>query len=79
MMKYISNIDQLRNLGYKVKVMHTRNVDNNDRILPKGGETLVILTDPNGHTTEGKARCSSEDGFIKSIGVKIALGRALKK
>lgn len=78
-MKYVSTIDQLRNIGYKVKVIHMRNIDNKNTILPKGGTTMVVLTDPSGITTEGIARCSDEDGFVKSIGVKIALGRALKK
>ena len=78
-MTYISNINQLKDIGYKVKVIHTRYTDSQNRINPKGGKTTVILTDPTGNTSEGHSICSKEDPFVKSLGIRIAIGRALKK
>ena len=78
-MFFIKKVDDLRNLGYKVRVMHYRNKDNNGNIVPKGGKTVVTITDPsNGQTFQGLAKCSDKDGFNKRIGVAIAMGRALR-
>jgi hypothetical protein len=77
-MFYIKKVDDLRSLGYKVRVMHYRNKDNNGNIKPKGGKTVVTVTDNDGNTFEGLAKCSDNDGFNKRIGVAIAIGRALR-
>jgi hypothetical protein len=77
-MYHVKTVDDLRNIGYKVRVRHYRNLDKFNNILPRGGKTVVSITDEHGHTVEGLSRCSSEDGFNKKIGVAIAIGRALK-
>lgn len=74
---YIPSIDDLRNMGYKVKVIHQRNKDSDGTIMTKGGKTIIFITDQHGNTVESHARCSSLDGFNKKLGVRIAIGRAL--
>jgi len=79
-------IKQLRQAGYKVRVMHRRNRDIVNRIdgaFPVisnfGGSTTIEVTTPCGqHTAIGKAVCSMEDNFNRRIGNAIALGRALE-
>jgi hypothetical protein len=77
-MYHISTVDQLRDIGYNVRVRHFRRLDSAGKILTKGGETIVTITDNHGHSVEGLSRCSTADGFNKKIGVAIAIGRALK-
>lgn len=43
---------------------------------PRGGETRIEITTPNGETLNGVARCSDKDSFNRKLGVSIALGRA---
>lgn len=74
---YHISVDDLRNLGYKVKVFHDRIKNKNGELSPKGGKTRVFLTDHNGNTAEGIAKCSTLDGFSRKLGVRIAIGRAL--
>jgi hypothetical protein len=76
-MHHISTVDGLRDLGYKVRVMHYRNRDENNCYETKGGRTVVTITDNHNHTSSGVAICSSEDTFSKKLGVRIAIGRAL--
>lgn len=77
-------VQELRNRGYKVRVLHIR-----DRIFkrrmdtspygsesPKGGTTHVIIDSPNGEHYEGIARCSKQDNYNKKLGVRIAIGRS---
>jgi hypothetical protein len=46
---------------------------------PKGGETIAKIFDPEGNEVmQGRATCSPLDPFNRSLGRKIALGRALK-
>lgn len=45
---------------------------------PKGGRTIVELTDPTGKTVKGIAECSEKDNYQRKLGVKIAIARALK-
>lgn len=79
----MNTIQELRNAGYKVKVLHFR-----DRIFksrmdtsftgyesPKGGFTKVIIDSPEGDHYEGEAYCSKKDNYNKKLGVRIALGR----
>lgn len=70
-------IQELRNNGYKIKVLHYRrgNPLNNYK-GPKGGRTKVIIDSPNGEHFEGEAKCSNKDNYNKKLGVRIALGRS---
>jgi hypothetical protein len=80
-------IKQLRQKGYKVRVMHTRNFDLYQRIdgVAKeisnfGGNTKIEVTTPDMTTTvTGQSKCSDKDNFNRRLGNSIALGRALDK
>lgn len=77
-------VQELRNKGYKVRVLHIRDriykkrMDSsvNGSESPKGGITHVIIDSPNGEHFEGVARCSKQDNYNKKLGVRIALGRS---
>jgi hypothetical protein len=79
------NIKQLRQNGYKVRVMHSRHYRYFERmdgtckeVLSRGGSTTIELTTPDKQTTVfGKSVCSVEDNFNRRVGNAIALGRAL--
>lgn len=85
-------VEELRKSGYKIRITHFRNLFNysyvgypkdynakgND-ICPRGGETVVQLTTPEGKDIATTALCNLADNYNKKIGVAIALGRALKK
>lgn len=84
----MTTVRQLRQSGYKVKVLHHRNKNivayqNNpyghkkEVIHNLGGKTQVIVDGPNGEHFEGLAICSGLDNYNKKLGVKIALGRAM--
>ena len=82
-------VKQLRNNGYKVKVLHNRlyngyyswqvaNTQNmNVPIDPdtKGGSTEVIIDSPSGQHFHGLAICSKKENYDKKLGVRIAIGR----
>jgi hypothetical protein len=80
------NIKQLRQAGYKVRVMHRRNYNTihkiggiNKEISPKGGDTMIEITTPDKTiTTAGASICSDKDLFNRRTGNTIALGRAIK-
>lgn len=81
-------IQQLRNSGYKVRVLHNRLYngyhkwqvgDNSKRISEpdtKGGSTQVVIDSPSGEHFEGHAICSKKENYNKRLGVMIALGRS---
>ena len=85
-------IQQLRNNGYKVRVLHCRlyngyhtwqnggheYIQRNAPVDPdsKGGSTQVIIDSPDGKHFRGLAMCSKKDNYNKKMGVKIALGRS---
>lgn len=77
-------VQELRNKGYKVRVLHIRDKFYKPRMdssingyeSPKGGITHVIIDSPNGEHFEGVARCSRQDNYNKKLGVRIALGRS---
>lgn len=74
-------IHDLRKAGCKVRVLHHR-VDDNRTLgafFPKGGETVVQITTPDGMDLEGRAKCSDKELYNKRVGAQIALGRALFK
>lgn len=70
-------VEDLRKSGYKVKVHHHRKFSVVG-INSRGGKTIVEITTPDGSTFTGVARCSRKENFNKRLGVRIALGRALK-
>lgn len=80
-------IKQLRQSGYKVRVLHTRKFKTIQKldgacneVLPRGGCTKIELTTPNKTITVfGESICSNEDLFNRKVGNSIALGRALKQ
>lgn len=75
-------VHDLRKAGYKVRVLHFRRRDErflNDVYLPKGGETVLQVTTPEGYNYESRARCSDKERYNKRVGVQIALGRMFNK
>lgn len=80
-------IRHLRQTGYKVRVLHTRNFKDVQKIegihqelVPKGGYTKIEVTTPdNTITVTGESFCSNEELFDRKKGNSIALGRALKQ
>lgn len=74
-------VETLRKQGFKVAVFHRRRYNHKlvQPLLPYGGKTEVVVTDLEGNTATGKARCSKEDAYCKKTGVRIALDRALQK
>ncbi len=76
-------IKNLRQSGWKVRVMHTRpkQVKEEQLITSNfGGYTKVEVTTPDlAITVSGEAKCSCEDNYNRRIGNSIALGRAVEK
>ena len=78
------SIKNLRQSGWKVRVLHERNYflknrfdGNSTEVSAKGGRTEIQLTSPDGKVNvSGKAICSEEDNFNRKVGNAIALGRA---
>jgi hypothetical protein len=85
-------VQQLRNNGYKVRVLHCRlyngyhtwqvgghqYIQQNAPVDPdsKGGSTQVIIDSPDGKHFRGLAMCSKKENYNKKMGVRIALGRS---
>ena len=87
----MKTIKELREDGLFVKVRHNRNKTNIPKIdgycgwheIPiiksKGGFTEVSIFDKNDNLIgEGKSICSNKDNYDKKMGIRIALGRAMK-
>jgi hypothetical protein len=80
-------IKTLRQSGYKVRVIHTRNYKivkkisgDHCEILARGGSTTIQITTPDKkYDAQGVAECSDKDNFSKKTGNFIAVGRALKE
>lgn len=73
-------VQELRNKGYKVRVLHHRYCDGyytrrGHGADAKGGATQIIIDSPTGENYQGLAICSEKDNYNKKLGVKIALGR----
>lgn len=88
MKKKVPSVAELRKQGYKVKVIHERKLIHHSAIAgekvevcPTGGRTIVHVTPPihDDMIISGVAECSKNDAYNRKLGVKIALGRALKK
>ena len=80
-------IKQLRQKGYKVRVMHARHYipvkkiqGYYEELSAKGGSTTIELTTPDKQNNVfGKSVCSQEDNFNRRVGNAIALGRAVEQ
>jgi hypothetical protein len=79
------SIKQLRQSGWKIRVIHRRNYDTVDKIDGRfpvlsnfGGSTTVEITSPEGLNAAGTAVCSMKENFNRRVGNSIALGRALQ-
>lgn len=81
------SIKNLRQKGWKVRVLHKRNFFLKDKMdshsiqtAAKGGRTEIQLTNPEKTiNTSGVAVCSDEDNYNRKVGNSIALGRAWKE
>ena len=67
------SVYDLRKNGFKVRVNHYRCTNN------FGGATVVDVTHPLGKTFTGTSLCNYQDQFNRKLGLRIALGRALKQ
>lgn len=66
--------------GFKIRLSpYTRFTENRQGVLPKGGETTVEITDPNGVTVFGTSVCRPDEAFVKRLGLSVSIGRALKQ
>ena len=86
-------VHELRKRGFKVRVRHHRCFKYGEKgvsgciqaiPLSKGGSTEVFITLPpkegvGSASIVGVAECNPKDDFNRKRGVRIALGRALKK
>lgn len=70
-------VKSLRQSGFKVRVLHRRNLLQDGTPSCKGGSTTVEITTPEGKDVSGTAKCRQDERFDRKLGVKIALGRAL--
>ena len=82
---------KLRQTGYKVRVIHERNMTflpikwkwlapyYRPGIAPRGGRTIVQIRHPNGREVQGVAKCCNQDSYNRKLGVQLATERALAK
>lgn len=49
-----------------------------DVVNAKGGMTVVKLTTPDNTELVGTAKCSDKDNYNRKLGLRMALGRAMK-
>jgi hypothetical protein len=78
------SIKNLRQSGWKVRVLHERNYflrnrldGNSTEVSARGGRTEIQITSPDKKiNASGQAICSEEDNFNRKTGNAIALGRA---
>ena len=90
-----TTIKQLRQQGYKVRVLYFRHLAATSDFpivsskqlktsyttkLSKGGSTVIEVTTPDkSRTVIGKSVCSINENFNRKLGNNIALGRAIKQ
>lgn len=70
-------VKSLRKSGFKVRVLHTRNLLHDGSPSCKGGSTTVEITTPDGKDISGTANCRDDERFDRRLGLTIAIGRAL--
>lgn len=82
------SVAELRRAGWRVGVSHARRLKATrlggawvvTGLEERGGTTTVTVTAPDDeHTYTGVAHCRSDEHYNKKLGVKVALGRALKQ
>jgi len=76
-------VHDLRKQGYRVTVIHNRHMSSPNYfgktiLKTKGGLTEVVIESNEQVMCRGHAVCSDKDDYNKKLGVRIALGRALK-
>jgi len=81
-------IQELRNKGFKVRVLHNRLYNGYHKWQegdkehgpldpdPRGGSTEIVIDSPTGEHYHGTAICSRKENYNKKMGVRIALGRS---
>lgn len=78
----MTTVHDLRKMGYTVKVRHDRIFTEPKfggwAMSPKGGSTQVNIYMDGKLITSGYSKCCDLDNYDRKLGVKIALGRALK-
>jgi hypothetical protein len=84
-------VQDMKDAGYDVKVRHYRAEDSDKyghphythkytgQLVPCNALTVVTLSRPYGDVWSGKAYCGPQYQFCRKMGVRIALGRALKQ
>ena len=83
------SVHELRQRGFKVQVRHHRCYEEPNQfgkavLSSKGGATEILVSYPPQEgvgplSVVGVAECSPKENFNRKRGVRIALGRALKK
>jgi hypothetical protein len=76
------SVHQLRKMGYKVRVQHDKDYILHSMYTPDircKGHTCVEVTTPDGHFGVGNSYVLLQDQYNRKLGVKVALGRALKR
>lgn len=78
-------VHDLRKMGYTVKVRHNREYQSIRKmnstkfsVKPKSGSTEVNIYEDGNLVGNGYSKCCGIDNYNRKLGVKIALGRALK-
>lgn len=77
----MKTVQELRQDGYKVRVIHNRAKAFNFKHpygfieSSRGGMTIVELRTPEGVELRAETRCSTKDNYNKKIGVALALSR----
>lgn len=73
-------LQELNELGYRVRVHHRRNRISEDQIDLYGGSTLVLIhrRDDDSLLAAGAAICRPNERFDRHLGLTIAIGRAIK-
>lgn len=74
------SVHSVRKMGYQVRVFHNRYYLHNGDVDCRGGVTKVEIHD-SAHPycgCVGVSLCSDKDNYNKKLGVRIALGRAMK-
>lgn len=87
----MNKIEELRSQKNLVRVIHKRIMNSQlmtkseilktaqdlSGVEPRGGQTTIEITTPEGINLVGVANCSKDDGFCRKTGVRFALERAL--
>ena len=71
----MKTVQELRQSGYKVRVIHARTRYEYTNEYMVGGKTIVELRTPEGVELRAETRCSTKDNYNKKIGVALALSR----